>query len=299
MIKSRVSILAMIALLLMTSFAGMNLTASGTPSLTESNVGTGKDQQGPSDDQDGEGTAPPVQPQDLEIDADTSYFIRNDGQWDSSLSFIGTTDQGSIGFSTDGVYINLVENVDSNDGSVSGHVLMLKFEDARPVQPEGLEPLEGKFNYMIGSQRNWVVGVPTFYGVAYRDLWNGIDLIYSYKDGSIKYDFVLKPGANPSDIRIRVEGGDSLGLKDGNLVINVKNGLTFVDSNLKLWYNDRTIEPITGRVMLLGSDMYTFDLENYDAARGAVIDPLYYSTFLGGYPTTYGYDIAVDSYGCA
>src|SRR5690348_15718220 len=43
------------------------------------------------------------------------------------------------------------------------------------VRIEGIEPLPGHVNFLIGAEDSWQLGVPVYSGVAYRGLYSGID----------------------------------------------------------------------------------------------------------------------------
>ena len=75
-------------------------------------------------------------------------------------------------------------------------------------------------------------GVRTFAGVRYRDLYPGVDLVFHGGEGGgrLEYDFILAPGADSRDVRLRFEGADALSLgKDGELLLHTKAG-TFSQS---------------------------------------------------------------------
>ncbi|MBI1987948.1 MAG: hypothetical protein HYS70_06350 [Nitrospinae bacterium] len=51
--------------------------------------------------------------------------------------------------------------------------------------------------------------LPTYGQVRYRELWPGIDLVYRGQGGRLKYELIVKPGADPRQIRLaynRIEG---------------------------------------------------------------------------------------------
>ena len=46
---------------------------------------------------------------------------------------------------------------------------------------------------------------------------------------------------------------------------------------------------------LVGENRVNYEIDNYDASKDLIIDPLIYSTFVGGSDDDYGYGIALDS----
>jgi hypothetical protein len=62
-------------------------------------------------------------------------------------------------------------------------------------------------------------------GVTYKDVYNGIDLVFGIVDGHVKYDFVVSPGADPSQIKLAVSHHDGLSINEqGDLVIRTSLG---------------------------------------------------------------------------
>src|SRR4029079_4999859 len=86
----------------------------------------------------------------------------------------------------------------------------------------GLEPLSEVTIYCIGSDPNhWRTNVPGYAKVRYDDIYPGIDLVYyGNSEGSVEYDFVVDPGADPNRIIVSIEGAEDVTLDPaGNLSI--------------------------------------------------------------------------------
>ena len=66
-------------------------------------------------------------------------------------------------------------------------------------------------NYYIGNDRSkWLIGVPNYGQVRYQDVYSGIDMVYHSDQRQLEYDFVVKPGADPNQIRIAFEGASKM-----------------------------------------------------------------------------------------
>ena len=73
----------------------------------------------------------------------------------------------------------------------------------RNVVPRGEEACAWKSNFFIGDDpAKWRTGVTNYHRVRYAGLYDGVDLVYYGAKGSLKYDFVVKCGSDPSRIRI-------------------------------------------------------------------------------------------------
>jgi hypothetical protein len=108
----------------------------------------------------------------------------------------------------------------------------------------------------------------------------------------IKYDFVVHPGGNPADIKLRYEGATELQLVDGSLVATTPFGT--ITEAAPYSYNPETKEPIESAYQLSGNTL-SFDVGSY--AGTLVIDPaLVWGTYYGGTGGDRGASVCVDIY---
>jgi len=178
----------------------------------------------------------------------------------------------------------------------------MRFAGARTdVAVEGLEPLSGRVNYLIGNERSrWQTGVPTFGRVRYAGPYRGIDVVYYGNQGELEYDFVLAPRADPSQIRLSFSGASGMQIDEkGDLVLTV--GHDKVHIRRPVIYqtgDDGSRVAVDGHFVKRSSHEAGFEVARYDRARALVIDPaIVRSTFLGGNGADIGYGIAVDLQG--
>lgn len=167
---------------------------------------------------------------------------------------------------------------------------------------EGRESAPGKVNYMIGNDRNqWHTGVPTFRKVHYGDVWPGVDMVWYGTQNQLEYDFVIKPGSDPAQVRLSFAGADSLRIdKSGDLVVAVR-GEEMIQHAPTIYQDlDRGRVTVPGKYVLKGTHEVGFEVGPYDVNKPLVIDPiLVYSTYIGGDSTDTGLSVAVDSSGRA
>ena len=166
--------------------------------------------------------------------------------------------------------------------------LTLRLEGASPraARPENLLP--GVSNYFLGDDpRAWRTGVPHYERVRYEDVYPGVDLVYYGANGELEYDFLLAPGADPGDIRMRYEGARSVRVdNDGNLRVAVDGGEVVHHRPVSYQWIDGTRQLVDSAFHILrqaGEAIVSFDIGEYDARLALTIDPvLSYATYLGG-----------------
>ncbi|ULQ50682.1 PKD domain-containing protein [Flavihumibacter fluvii] len=187
---------------------------------------------------------------------------------------------------------------DPADLIIRSHAYSMELVGANEtVTIEGSKPQPGYNNYFIGNDRSkWAGGCRIYNTVTYSNIYPNIDIRYFTDEGWVKYEFIVRPGGNPSQIMMRYDGADKLTLNKGELVVKTSVG------------DIREMPPYTyqqsakGRVKIdakyqLKGNTVKFSLGEYDRNATLIIDPtLIFATFTGslsdnwGYTATYGGD---------
>src|SRR4051794_26683896 len=142
------------------------------------------------------------------------------------------------------------------DGRRFGRLIFIGADaHARPA-PEGR--LRGVVNdYRNGARRT---GLHRYERVRYRDVWQGIDVVYHGLGDGLEYDFALAPGADPSQIALR---------RSGSLPQRAP----------RAFQGGREIPVSLGE----HDGVLGFELGAYDRSRPLLIDPkVVFATLLGG-----------------
>jgi len=158
-------------------------------------------------------------------------------------------------------------------------------------------------NYFIGNDPDkWYTNVPNYQEVMYKNIYPRIDLRYYYHDSSLKYDFIVHPGADPSVINICYEGVENLRVTPtGDLEIMTCFGVILEKAPLIYQEINGVRNQVAGGYEIREPDVFGFTIDvGFDPLFPLVVDPeLVYSTFLGGIDYDNGCDIAVDNEGNA
>src|SRR5437899_3019675 len=183
------------------------------------------------------------------------------------------------------------------------HVIRMRFQGANPdAKITGLEKLPGVVNYFIGQDRKkWRTNIPAYARVKHNDVYPGIDIAYYGNQRQLEFDFIVAPGANPSVIKLAVEGADRLDVDaQGELVLHVGDGQLRLQKPLVYQAMKGIRQEVSGSYVLTSPNQVRFQVAAYDASRPLIIDPvLFYSTYLGGSGDDIGNSIAVDAAGNA
>ena len=186
----------------------------------------------------------------------------------------------------------------------SSDPLRLTFPGSQIVAPVGMEPLPHRTNHYLGSDpEHWRTGILNFRQVVYPGLYPGIDLAYYHSAQGLKYDWLVSAWADPSNIRelyedvvgemrvqVELEG-------DGGLVVNLAGGGK-LDQASPVCMQETVV--VTCSYQLISNDhadLVGYDLGYHDPSRPLVIDPLIFSTYLGGNDWEAGSDLVIDEHG--
>ncbi|MGA1819485.1 MAG: putative Ig domain-containing protein [Thermoplasmatota archaeon] len=248
--------------------------------------------------------------------SERGFFMENIGQWDPSIRFVGETSFGHIGVGNDGVYFNIVNDPGkrsegpndlsrpTDDGlgieeqKASGHVLKYEFQGSNDLVPVGSQRTDHKVSFFLGNDPSrWVTDVPCYREVLIPDLWQNIDLRYYFGEKGPKYDLILSPGADPGLIGVKVLGAQDIGISKSMVSIQSLEGPVLSDSELKVHYDGNEEGIISSGFSNLGNGGFGFELGRYDKSRTVVIDPLIFSTFIGGSLTEYSNSVVSNSNG--
>lgn len=183
---------------------------------------------------------------------------------------------GSFRLSSEGVEMR--PSLTDSQGSGS---IRISFLGANRVAPEGWDPALGR--------------AQAFARVTYAGLYAGTDLVYEATPLGAKYEFQLAPGTDPSVIRLQVEGAALEIDAVGSLRLDSGAG-TFIDTAPRSFQEGKEV---ACRFVLYSESEYGFTCAGVDPALPLVIDPLLYSTLLGGSDTDLVYAAAIDADGNA
>ncbi len=133
--------------------------------------------------------------------------------------------------------------------------------------------------------------------VTYKNVYPNVDVRYYTGDNNLKYDIIVNPGADISQIAMQYDGVDGLEIKKNKL--HIKTSVDEVQESLPscFQYNNQSNARQTVKVQykIKGKVVY-FKVDDYDKNATLVIDPVVFCTFSGsssdnwGYTATYGPD---------
>jgi gliding motility-associated-like protein len=254
----------------------------------------------------------------------TFEFVENKGQWDNRIQYKGELPAGDFYLQKTGFTVvqhntddlkrfferqhgegnKKQEHLDSRKGVVirdnpnapqpiRSHAYEVQFVGASPnagIAPDKMVPTVN--NYFIGNDPSkWATDVKVFQAVLYKNIYPNIDVRYYSESGRLKYDLIIRPGGNVSNILMRYKGADKLSIKNKELIIQTSTGAV-----KELYPYSYQFDSINGKkettcaYELADQHTVRFKVGNYSKNSTLIIDPtLIFSSFTGSRAGQYGF----------
>ena len=222
------------------------------------------------------------------------YFEKNQGQFESKYQFIAHTPYSRFAFANDRVEIQL-----KNHKLKRNKPFVLRFEHiAKDIKITGKNISRYTVNYYRGKKSHWRKNIPTFSEILYAEIYPGIDLKFYFNDSKLEYDFVVKPGADPSPIQFTYENINAIKMaKDDVLDITVNQALIKQQAPKIFQMKDGKREMVGGNYWQKNNS-FGFLLSSYDKNKTLTIDPVIeFSSYFGGNWEDFASNVVTDSAG--
>jgi gliding motility-associated-like protein len=236
-------------------------------------------------------------------------FLENKGQWPKSILFKAHfsggnlwVEQGRLVFQLqDFTRIHSAHGARGEAADISARqtVAQIQFVGAQEVKRvERMQPSAHYYNFFIGNDSSkWSSEARGYQEAVLGDLYPGIDLKLIEQKDELKYEFSVKPKANPDQIQLEIKGYEALEVdREGNLIIRTALGEIMERKPYSYQIINGRIKEIKTAFRLTGNRVQ-FELGDYDPTVELVIDPvLVFATYAGsvtdnfGMTATYGYD---------
>ena len=151
-------------------------------------------------------------------------------------------------------------------------------------------PLDGHYNYFLGNDScRWATNALAFASILYQDVYDGIDFRVSSIGNNLKYDFIVRPGADPSQIKIEYCGVDGIEKIDDELEIRTAVGSLTEQKPFSYQVNGDNKQTVPSEYRLHDNIVSFSFPADYDECRELVIDPLLiFSTYSGSTADNWG-----------
>ena len=232
-------------------------------------------------------------------------FVRNDGQWEDPSKFVYRFGANAVFLTKDSIVFSILDPKDqhNHDAPQRHHYadtlhyvnFSLKFPGAHAMNWQGIEAYDHTNHFYQGHRSRWRTNVPSFHTSIAEDVYPGIDLKVYSTVGGMKYDWVVHPGADPSQI-IQEYGGVE-GLEVLPKKVKIQTAIGTLKEEMPYAYQGKN--EVRARYQK-GRDQVRIKLSDYDHSKPLIIDPVYiFSTYSGSQADNFGYTATFDDNGNA
>ncbi len=243
---------------------------------------------------------------------DNQYFIKNLGQWPEEVLFLTRLGGLDMWITQKGLLFDFyrIEELPLDDAQSMGFIhsepherpllrhghrfWMKQVAASEPIQARGLGLRSGLLNY-IGYDGFSTSGVSIYDEVLLTNWSKEVGVRFYYEGGNLRFDFIVEPGANIQKLVFDIEGADQVYKdKSGHLVLSTAIGqIQLADL---FTYQQSDGKPIASRFIKKGTG-WGINVGRFDRKQTLVIDPIVFSTYIGGSSSEYAYAVAVDNSG--
>jgi hypothetical protein len=200
-------------------------------------------------------------------------FLPNAGQDPPEVAFRAATSSGGAFVTRNGELVY---------GLADGAWLRESFVAGRST-PFGATPARATASFYLGNDPSrWSVALPSYESIDLGEVWRGVRVELSAHDSCVEKVFAIAPGADPSSIRISLEGACELRVRSDRALIASTGAGEVVFTAPIAWQMNGEVRESVEVAYELGEALYGFRVGPYDAGRELWIDPALRSTYLGG-----------------
>ncbi|RLD75665.1 MAG: hypothetical protein DRJ10_14860, partial [Bacteroidetes bacterium] len=224
-------------------------------------------------------------------------WIKNSGQQNPDIAFYANTFSGTINITHSGEILYSIPADSTNTRTLKESFITTTPSENREIKGE--KQSQTTVNYFIGNDpKKWQSSLSTYQTVNMGELWQDIELKLNAYGNNIEKLFYVKPGADPKNIEINLEGAKKIKIEEGQLIAETGSQSNITFTKPIAWQIiDGKRQEVFVSYKISSTNTYGFLIEYYNPDFELVIDPLIASTYIGGGGDGVAYDMVADATG--
>ncbi|CAG5068411.1 hypothetical protein DYBT9623_01142 [Dyadobacter sp. CECT 9623] len=247
------------------------------------------------------------------------YFIENRGQWEKDILYRAEIPGGFLFLKSQSMVYVLYDAApiaarhaktpvispaarqNSITSNIAAHGVEVKFGNAASeVRHTPKSPVQTSFSYFLGKEESkWAGNVRGFEEVVYENIYAGIDLRVYIHRSKLKYEFVVRPNADPLQIKMQYVGAERVSLSSERQIIVKTSVGQFREAEPYSFQNinNKAVE-VPSAFSLSGNTAQFILPKGYQKNAALTIDPeLIFSTYSGAVSDNWGHTATYDAEG--
>lgn len=238
-------------------------------------------------------------------------FIENKGQWQSFILYKADIPGGDLYITNKGLVYNLFDEQALHeqqhkkvDVPVNAHAIFIDFISANgSFSHQAYHPAVTLYNYFLGKDKSkWAKGARAYQKIVLHNVYPQIDFEITGEDGGVKTAFIVKQGAQVSNIKLAYRGTNQVSLVNGDLNVQHSLGQIKEFKPISFITNGQKNEPVES-AYLLHNDTLSYNInlgKGMSHNDSLIIDPsIIFSTFSGSVADNFGFTATHDHLGNA
>ncbi|MBL7918598.1 MAG: gliding motility-associated C-terminal domain-containing protein [Bacteroidia bacterium] len=243
----------------------------------------------------------------------TAKLTENLGQWNKNILLKAQLDGGAFFIENNKLtfnfydkksfklnHLNELKRTRVKKEKIRGHAYEIIFMGANQ-EPAVEKHQKGSDyeNYFLGNDKSkWKSNVRNYRQVFLRNIYNGIDYEVITGINGLKYNFHVKPGADPSKIKLKYNGVENIKIKDSALIVKLEINEVIEHKPYAYQIIDDAVVQVLC-IYVLKDNVLSYAFPNgYDKEHDLIIDPLLvFSAQIGATPDNFGMTATFDSQG--
>lgn len=162
----------------------------------------------------------------------------------------------------------------------STHRFTVELQGANPNPTVNKQQQSSYFeNYYLAQCPNGITGVHGYEKIIYKNVYPRIDWVIYSKGGFMEYDFLVHPGGNPADIKLKIKDAENVGITAAGELL-MKTSLGEVKEKAPVSYADGHI--VLSRFKQNGDGTIGFEVQAQPGKELRIDPSIVWSTYYGG-----------------
>ena len=157
---------------------------------------------------------------------------------------------------------------------------------------------EFKVNILHGNDPSkWATDLPPFSEIELKNIYPGINIKFYFVDNSLKYDYILSPGADLNNLKIQYEHLNNVIISDTRVILDASTGI-ITDEDPYSYFDNSPQQKIKTTFQKINSNSVQLYTGLEKVTQKLIVDPkVNFSTYTGATSDNWGYTATYDNAG--